>query len=64
MHGKPLKFEELNCDELKAFDKEKTVFFVPISPLEQHGPHLPVGVDMFNAEFSANQRVVRALQKV
>jgi len=55
MPGKIINLENLNCEELKQLDKAKTVFFIPISPLEQHGPHLPIGVDIFNAEFSARK---------
>ncbi len=40
-----IKFEELNWKELDEFDREKTVFFLPISPMEEHGPHLPLGTD-------------------
>lgn len=46
--------EELSWKQLDDLDREKTVFFVTVSPLDQHGPHLPVGVDCFNAQaFSA-----------
>src|ERR1700722_3323944 len=43
------KMEELNWKELDAFDRNQSVVFIPISPLEEHGPHLPVGVDFFHA---------------
>ncbi len=42
---KILMFEELNWKQIEKLDKEKTVFFLPISPMEEHGPHLPVGTD-------------------
>jgi len=40
-----LKYEELSWKKISELDKDKTVFFLPISPMEEHGPHLPVGTD-------------------
>lgn len=34
-------------EELAAMDREKTVCLLPISALEQHGKHLPLGTDDF-----------------
>ena len=30
--------------------KKSSVIFVPVAPMEWHGPHLPLGVDAFDAE--------------
>lgn len=38
-----LEVEQLNLDE--------ALVFLPVSPLEQHGPHLPIGMDLFGAEY-------------
>jgi len=43
---KVLKFEELNWKQIETLDKKNTVLFLPISPMEEHGPHLPVGTDL------------------
>ncbi len=40
-----LKYEELTWKKISELDKNKSVFFLPISPMEEHGPHLPVGTD-------------------
>ena len=40
-----LKYEELTWKKISELDKNKTVFFLPIGPMEEHGPHLPVGTD-------------------
>jgi len=40
-----IHFEELNWKQIEDLDRKKTVFFQPISLLEEHGPHLPVGMD-------------------
>jgi len=44
-NNKILKFEELSWKQLDKLDRKKTIFFLPISPMEEHGPHLPVGTD-------------------
>ena len=43
---KIIKFEELSWKQIEQLDKNKTIFFLPISPMEEHGPHLPVGTDL------------------
>ena len=50
-----LRFEELNWKELDALDRSCTLFFLAVSPLEEHGPHLPIGVDFINADFFARE---------
>jgi creatinine amidohydrolase len=44
-NGNFLKYEELTWKKISELNKDKTVFFLPISPMEEHGPHLPVGTD-------------------
>jgi creatinine amidohydrolase len=57
------KIEELKYPELDAFNRDKTVFIMAVSPLEEHGPHLPLGVDLFNAEFFSEALTERFLEK-
>ncbi len=47
---KKIRLEEMNWREIENLDKEKTVIVIPISPLEAHGPHLPVGTDILVTE--------------
>ena len=42
-----LRLEELTWPQLEALDRSHTVMFIPISPVEEHGPHLPLGTDMY-----------------
>jgi creatinine amidohydrolase len=43
-------WQELSTEDLAAADRERTVVVMPVGAVEQHGPHLPVGVDaMLNA---------------
>jgi len=37
--------EEMNWKQIDGLDRNKTIFFLPISIIEEHGPHLPVGMD-------------------
>ncbi len=41
------KLEELSWPQLAALDRAHTVVFVPVSPIEEHGPHLPLGTDIY-----------------
>jgi creatinine amidohydrolase len=49
MAGRILRYEELTSPAVTALDKYKTAVFIPVSPIEGHGPHLPLGVDFFDA---------------
>lgn len=44
-----LEFETLSANQLKALPVNQTVFFFPVGPLEDHGPHLPLGLDLIEA---------------
>ncbi len=50
---KVIQLEELSWKNIEKLDREKTIFFIPISPLEEHGPHLPVGTDYLTAKDTA-----------
>lgn len=45
-----VKFEMLRPGELQAEREKCPVVYLPIAPLEWHGPHLPVGMDPLNAQ--------------
>jgi creatinine amidohydrolase len=42
--------EEMNTDQIKALDREKTVVLLPVGILEEHGPYLPSGSDVYITE--------------
>ena len=48
-----LHVEAMTWPELHALDREHTVILIPFSPLEEHGPHLPIGTDLFVARHFA-----------
>ena len=47
------RLEELSAPAVDALDRAQTVVVLTVSPLEQHGPHLPLGVDAFSARHFA-----------
>ncbi|MGI9499030.1 MAG: creatininase family protein, partial [Geminicoccaceae bacterium] len=38
-------WQELSSAEVEALDVERTIAVLPVGATEQHGPHLPLGVD-------------------
>jgi len=44
-------------------DKSKTIFFIPLSPLEEHGPHLPVGTDLITTRDAAKEAMKTVSKK-
>jgi creatinine amidohydrolase len=46
----PFRFEELTApDFVKAVDKSTKTCILPMGVFEKHGPHLPLGTDLFTA---------------
>lgn len=43
------EMEKMTWEEIDALDRQKTIVFLPLSPIEEHGPHLPAGTDFFAA---------------
>lgn len=41
---------DLSWTEVEALDKNQSIVLVPLSPIEEHGPHLPLGTDIFAAQ--------------
>lgn len=42
-----MKFAEMTAPRIRALSRENTLFVQPIAALEQHGPHLATGTDIF-----------------
>ncbi|HLO01433.1 MAG TPA: creatininase family protein, partial [Pyrinomonadaceae bacterium] len=42
--------KEMNTEQIKALDREKTVVLLPVGILEEHGPYLPSGSDIYITE--------------
>jgi len=52
-----LVFEELSWKQIDELPRDKTIFFLNISPMEEHGPHLPVGTDFLTIKESTKQSI-------
>ncbi len=51
------ELEKLTWEDVGSLDRAKTIVFLPISPLEEHGPQLPVGTDFLAAREMAGLAV-------
>jgi creatinine amidohydrolase len=57
------RLEEMSTPALDALDRARTAIVLTVSPLEQHGPHLPVGVDAFVASHFARDLAERLVAR-
>lgn len=48
-------WEEMTWEEIKEYLKNVDVAILPCGAIEQHGPHLPVDIDYFDARYLAYQ---------
>ena len=56
----PIKMEELNALQFKeAGEKSEQTVILPIGVLEKHGPHMPLGTDVY----TAREMALRAAEK-
>ncbi|MBU2602530.1 MAG: creatininase family protein [Actinobacteria bacterium] len=55
-----LSYLDLTYTELAALHRDRTVAVSAVSPVEVHGPHLPLGTDLFIAE-ELRDRVARLI---
>ena len=44
-----LRLEEIPWPRVAALDPGRTAVFLPSGPIDQHGPHFPLGADLFQA---------------
>ncbi len=54
---------ELTYDALRQLDRERTIAFCAVSALEVHGPHLPIGSDLHQAEWMADETARRFAER-
>ncbi len=60
--GRIFRLEELTFSQLETFDRTRTVVLFTVSPLEEHGPHLPVGTDLMTADTICRKLAERILE--
>ena len=51
---------QMNTEQIRALDKQKTVVILPGGILEEHGPHLPSFIDGYSNEW-LTQRLAEAI---
>ena len=54
---KTFQFEELNWKQIDSLNRDTTIIYIPISPLEEHGPHLPIGTDFLTSRDAAKSAI-------
>ncbi len=57
-----MNYVRMSLPEIDALDRGRTIFLMAVSPIEVHGPHLPLGTDVFVAE-ELLQRYAAALHE-
>lgn len=60
--GEVREYVMMTLPEIEVLDREKTVFLMAVSPVEVHGPHLPLGTDVFIAG-EILDRYIKALRE-
>ncbi|MEW6663476.1 MAG: creatininase family protein [Bacillota bacterium] len=58
-----IDYARANLTTLKELDREKTVCLMAVSPLEAHGPHLPLGTDVSVAEEVQRRLIARISER-
>jgi creatinine amidohydrolase len=57
--GRILDLVDMTAFEADRLDRARTTVFLVISPVEEHGPHLPLGTDIYEAEAVARRLAAR-----
>ncbi len=62
-HDRLLRLERITHTRMKALDPARTFILATMSPLEVHGPHLPLGQDVFEARALAEHAALAVLER-
>jgi len=62
-HGGIFRLEELSFTQLETLDRTRAVVLFTVSPLEEHGPHLPIGTDLFTSDSVCTKLARRILEE-
>ena len=47
--GSALMLEQLTYPQIDQLDRDKSIFILTFGNLEEHGPHIPIGSDTYQA---------------
>jgi len=61
--GGVFRLEELSFTQLEELDRSRVVVLFTVSPLEEHGPHLPVGTDLYTSGSICEMLAARVLKE-
>ncbi|HVB29600.1 MAG TPA: creatininase family protein [Terriglobia bacterium] len=61
--GGIFRLQELSFTQLEALDRNRVVVLFTVSPLEEHGPHLPVGTDLYTSDSISGKLAERILKE-
>lgn len=61
-HPHLYRLEQMTWSQVLALPRRHTMFVATFSPLEVHGPHLPLGQDMFEGEAMAMAAALQVLE--
>ena len=59
VHANILDLGSMTAFEVDALDRARTTIFLVVSPIEEHGPHLPLATDVIEAEGVARRLAAR-----
>ena len=45
-----ISWEKLSWPQVEALDRDRTTIIIPTGAIEQHGPHLTLDTDIYNAD--------------
>jgi len=48
--AKRISWEKLSWTQIEKLDRDETTIIIPTGAIEQHGPHLTVDTDIYNAD--------------
>lgn len=63
MKGDILELAEMSNPEVNDLDRERTLFVMCLSPMEVHGPHLPLGTDVRVAQEVKDRTLVKLRER-
>lgn len=54
-----ISMPEMTSEDVKKLDRARTCVVLTVGPIEEHGPHLPLGTDLYEAEAVARRLCAR-----
>lgn len=58
------RLDRMTLTDMQALDPRRTLIMCAMSPLEVHGPHLPIGQDLFEADALAGRALEMAAEQL